>query len=84
MATSVTTTTNKSRGQCRHFVLRVRQTFRMNARSKKMEPVSIGLLVGFLLVGIFGVYGCVMRKRAEMPKSPSSENLADMSKEHST
>ena len=43
-----------------------------------MEPVSIGLLVGFLLVGIFGVYGCVVRKRVGVPKSPSSENLADM------
>jgi hypothetical protein len=43
-----------------------------------MEPVSVGLLVGFLLVGIFGVYGCVVRKRVEMPKSPSSENLAGM------
>jgi hypothetical protein len=61
-----------------HFVLRVRQTFRMNARSKKMEPVSIGLLVGFFLVGVFGVYGCLVRKRVGMAKSPSSENLADM------
>jgi hypothetical protein len=43
-----------------------------------MEPVSIGLLVGFFLVGVFGVYGCLVRKRGEMAKSPSSENLADM------
>ena len=80
MAASVTATTcGRGGGESRrHFVLRVRQTFRMNARNKKMEPVSIGLLVGFLLVGIFGVYGCVVRKRVEMPKSPSSENLAGM------
>jgi hypothetical protein len=55
----------------------------MNARSKKMEPVSIGLLVGFLLAGVFGVYGCLMRKRGGMAKAPSSENLADMAAQES-
>jgi len=43
-----------------------------------MEPVSIGLLVGFFVVGIFGIYGCLVRKRGGMAKAPSSENLADM------
>jgi len=43
-----------------------------------MEPLFAGLIAGFLLAGIFGVYGCLRTKREEVPKSPSSENLADM------
>jgi hypothetical protein len=70
--------TNSGRREGGHFVLRVRQTFRMNARRKKMEPLFAGLIAGFLLAGIFGVYGCLMRKRGGMAKAPSSENLAGM------
>jgi hypothetical protein len=83
-ATTSRVSTNGGRGHGgRHFVLRVRQTFRMNAKRKKMEPVSIGLLVGFFVVGIFGVYGCLVRKRGGMAKAPSSENLADMAPQES-
>ena len=48
---------------------------------QQMEPLFAGLLVGAILTSIFAAYGCLMRKRGGVPKSPSSENLADMVQE---
>ena len=56
--TATTTTTRHANGGRRegggHFVLRVRQTFRMNARSKKWSLCLLDFLLGFCLSASLG------------------------------
>lgn len=60
-----------------HFVLRVRQTFRMNARTKKMEPVSVGVIVGIAIVGGIMLYAYIRGKAMPLPPVPSPEEVGD-------
>jgi len=43
-----------------------------------MEPVIVGVVVGILAVGGFMVWVSRRYYKGLLPKSPSSENLADM------
>jgi hypothetical protein len=64
-----------------HFILRLRQTFRMNATIKKMEAIGVAAFLGFVIVaGWFG-YLCrrdTIQRKMGMTKSPSREKLNTM------